>query len=142
VDTRLAIAADILAIQDVDRSLEQRVSDTGVLQAAIAGGRVAIALMGGEVAGYVRWEWFWDRIPYCVFARVQPAHQRSGAGRALYAFVEDGLRGRGCDFWLSSTEEPNDRSLRFHRALGFRLIGALSDLGQESREIFLRKDLA
>lgn len=96
---------------------------------------------GDEVVGYVRWEWFWDRIPYCMLARVKPSHQRRGIGQTLYAQVETALRERGATFWLSSTEEQNERSLLFHRALGFRLIGALSDLGQESRELFLRKDL-
>jgi GNAT superfamily N-acetyltransferase len=140
-DVRGATLADLPAIQDVDRSLDQRVSEKSVLEHAIKGGRVAVALDGDEVSGYLRWEWFWDRVPLCVFVRVRPAHQRTGVGRALYARVEADLTRRDCDFWLSSTEETNDRSLRFHRALGFRLVGALSDLGQDSREIFMRKDL-
>jgi len=139
---RPATLADVPAIQDVDRSLEWPVSEDAVLQLAIEGGRVAVALEGKEVVGYLRWEWLWDHIPLCVFVRVLPPHQRTGLGRALYTHVEADLAARGCDFWLSSTEETNDRSLRFHRALGFRLIGALSDLGQDSREIFMRKDLA
>ena len=140
-DARDATPADIPAIQDVDRSLDQDVSDSEVLQHVIEGGRVVVALDGNEVSGYLRWEWLWDHIPLCIFVRVRPPHQRAGAGRALYAHVEVALARRGCDFWLSSTEETNDRSLRFHRALGFRLIGALSDLGPDSREIFMRKDL-
>ena len=140
-DVRVATLADLPAIQDVDRSLDQRVSTKSVLQHAIEGGRVAVALAGDELSGYLRWEWFWDRVPLCVFVRVRPPHQRTGLGRALYAHVEADLVARGCDFWLSSTEETNDRSLRFHRALGFRLVGALSDLGQDAREIFMRKDL-
>ena len=139
---RAATLADTPAIRAVDRSLDQRVSKKSVLQHAIEGERVSVALDGDKVTAYLRWEWFWDRVPLCVFVRVRPAHQRTGVGRALYAHVEADLARRGCDFWLSSTEETNDRSLRFHRALGFRLVGALSDLGQDAREIFMRKDLA
>ena len=141
-DVRPATLAGIPAIRDVDRSLEWPVSEKAVLEQAIEGGRVAVALEGKEVVGYLCWEWLWDHIPLCVFVRVRPPHQRTGVGRALYAHVEADLAARGCEFWLSSTEETNDLSLRFHRALGFRLIGALSDLGQDSREIFMRKDLA
>ena len=141
-DVRGATLADLPAIQDVDRSLDQRLTKKSVLQHAIEGGRVAVALDGDDVSGYLRWEWFWDLVPLCVFVRVRPSHQRTGVGRALYAHVEADLVRRGCDFWLSSTEETNDRSLRFHRTLGFRLVGALSDLGQDAREIFMRKDLA
>lgn len=141
-EVRPATPAEISAIQDIDSSLDQRLSDEAVLRHAIEGGRLAVALAGAGVSGYLRWEWLWDHVPLCVFVRVRPSHQRTGAGRALYAHVEADLVRRGCDFWLSSTEEINDPSLRFHRALGFRLIGALSDLGQDSREIFMRKDLA
>jgi L-amino acid N-acyltransferase YncA len=138
---RQATLNDILAIQDVDRALEQHVSDEDILRASIEGGRVVVAMDGDEVAGYVRYEWFWDRIPYCMLVRVKPSHQRHGLGRALYEAVEAGLREQGITFWLSSTEEENEGSLRFHRSLGFRPIGALSELDQDSREIFLRKDL-
>lgn len=138
---RHATLDDLSSIQDVDRALEQHVSDEDILRASIEGGRVVVAVDGDDVVGYVRYEWFWDRIPYCMLARVKPSHQRQGFGHALYELVEEGLRERGIPFWLSSTEEDNERSLAFHRALGFRPIGELSDLGQESREIFLRKDL-
>jgi ribosomal protein S18 acetylase RimI-like enzyme len=138
---RLATADDIHAIQDVDRALEQHASDPDILTASIQAGRVVVTVDADKVLGYVRWEWFWDRIPYCMLARVRPSHQRLGVGRMLYEHVEAALRERGIAFWLSSTEEDNERSLRFHRALGFRLIGALSDLDQDSREIFMRKDL-
>ncbi|HEY5624865.1 MAG TPA: GNAT family N-acetyltransferase [Dehalococcoidia bacterium] len=141
-DVRAAKATEIPAIQDVDCSLDQHVSEESALKHAIEGGRVAVTLDGDEVSGYLRWEWLWDHIPLCVFVRVRPSHQRTGVGRALYAHIEADLIARGCDFWLSSTEETNDRSLRFHRALGFSLIGALINLGQDSREIFMRKDLA
>ena len=141
-DVRGATLADTSAIQDIDRSLDQHLSDETVIQHAIESGRVAVALDGDELSGYLRWEWLWDHIPLCLFVRVRTSRQRTGVGRALYAYVEADLAGRGCEFWLSSSEETNDRSLRFHRALGFRLIGALSDLGQDAREIFMRKDLA
>jgi GNAT superfamily N-acetyltransferase len=142
MSVRSATQGDLSAIQAVDRALDQHVSDPEILRASIEGGRVVVAVDGDEVVGYVRWEWFWDRIPYCMLARVRPPHQRLGVGRALYEHVEAGLRELGATFWLSSTEEQNERSLRFHRALGFRLIGALSDLDQESRELFMRKDLS
>lgn len=141
-EIRPATPADISAIHEIDRSLDQTASERSLLQHSIQGGRVVVALAGEEVSAYLRWEWLWDHIPLCAFVRVRPAYQRTGAGRALYAHVEADLVRRGCEFWLSSTEETNDPSLRFHRALGFRLIGALSDLGQDSREIFMRKDLA
>ena len=44
-------------------------------------------------------------------------------------------------FWLSSTEETNEISRRFHEALGFRRIGALVELGQDVPEVFYLRDI-
>ncbi len=76
------------------------------------------------MVGYVRWDYFWDSIPLCLMARVKAEHQRRGLGRLLYERIEDTFRRSGCPFWLSSTEETNEDSQRFHEALGFRPIGS------------------
>ena len=112
-----------------------------VLGPAIDSGRVLVAEDDGEVPAYLRWEWFWDTMPLCLTVRVLAEHRRRGIGRALYSAAEEAFRAGGATFWLSSTEETNERSLRFHKALGFRRIGALSELGQDVREVFMRKDL-
>jgi len=72
---------------------------------------------------------------------VHPDHRRRGIGRRLYQHIEDGFRRAGGAFWLSSTEEDNERSRRFHEALGFRRIGALEELGQDVPEVFYRKEI-
>jgi ribosomal protein S18 acetylase RimI-like enzyme len=130
------------ALQALDRLFAgPRHSDQLFLD-AIADGRMAVAeVEGGGVVGYVRWEYFWDTIPLCLAVCVQPQHQRRGIGRRLYEHIEDGFRRAGHTFWLSSTEETNDISKRFHEALGFRRIGALKELGQDVPEVFYRKDL-
>jgi ribosomal protein S18 acetylase RimI-like enzyme len=73
--------------------------------------------------------------------RVHPEHQRRGVGRALCAHLDQHLADMHCGFLLSSTEEDNERSLLFHKALGFREIGHLAELEQPVREVFLRRDL-
>jgi len=109
---------------------------------AISDGNVAVAEDdSGDLAGYVRWDYFWDTIPLCLTVCVRREHQRRGIGRRLCEHVETDFRQAGRAFWLSSTEETNERSLLFHEALGFRRIGTLGELGQDVGEIFLRKDL-
>lgn len=112
-----------------------------ILGRAIHAGRLLVAAEDGTVLAYLRWDLFWDHIPLCLTVRVRAEHQRSGIGRALYGLAEEGFRRRGLAFWLSSTEESNERSRLFHEALGFRPIGTLNELGQDAGEVFLRKDL-
>jgi L-amino acid N-acyltransferase YncA len=148
VKLRLAAAGDVEGIEGIDGALELESYDRARVRQAIEEGRVVVAedspssslRASGEVVGYVRWGWFWEKLPYCMIARVTPSHQGRGIGRALYEMVEERLREAGYQFWLSSTEADNERSLAFHAALGFRRIGALSELGQEEDEVFLRKD--
>jgi L-amino acid N-acyltransferase YncA len=112
-----------------------------LFESAIAGGKVTVVeAEEGAVVGYVRWEYFWDTIPLCLTVRVHPDHRRRGLGRGLYQHVDNVFRREGREFWLSSTEETNDISKRFHEALGFRRIGALESLGQDVPEVFYRKD--
>ena len=133
---------DLPGIERVDLALENH-SHGDAVSRAIAEGKVAVAEGEEGIAGYVRWEHFWDTIPYCTTARVAPDHQRRGLGRRLYEHVEERFRAAGIGFWLSSTEETNERSQRFHEALGFRPIGQLRELDQDVMpELFYRKDLS
>jgi len=141
VAVRLATPGDIPAIEAIDRALGMASEKRPIVERAITEGRVVVADDGGTVAGYVRWSWFWEKVPFSTLARIHPDYQHHGHGRALYAAIEAHLRPRGHRFWLSSTEEDNTRSRAFHAALGFREIGALSELDQDVREVFLRKDL-
>ena len=138
---RPATRHHLAGITAVDAAVVGDRHDEGVLGPAIDAGRVLVAEESGGVLAYLRWEAFWDTIPLCLTVRVRPERQRRGIGRALYGAAEEAFRAAGAAFWLSSTEETNERSLLFHEALGFRRIGTLHELGQDAGEVFLRKDL-
>ena len=131
---------DIPHLETVDRQFEDH-SHLDLLQRAVGEGRVVVAELGDGIVGYVLWGYFWDMIPMSIMARVLEPHRRRGLGRRLYEAVERDLRRRGCTFWLSSTDETNENSQRFHESCGFRRIGALAELGQGVREVFYRKDI-
>jgi ribosomal protein S18 acetylase RimI-like enzyme len=139
---REANADDVGAIQAIDRLFIGTPTSAEVLRKAVAEGKVAVADSDQGLAGYVRWDHFWDTIPLCLMVRVRPEHQRRGVGRQLFRCVEETFRQRGHTFWLSSTDETNENSQRFHESYGFRQIGALAELGQDVREIFYRKDIS
>ena len=133
---------DLPAIREIDLLFEGHPHAAGVLWRATADGRIVLAESAqGGVVGYVRWDYFWDTIPFRLTARVKPDHQRRGVGRRLCERIEDTFRWSGCRFWLSSTEETNENSRRFHESIGFRPIGKLAELGQDVPEIFYRKDI-
>ena len=138
---RPARAGDVEALQALDRLFAGPRHPNELLLRAVSEGKVAVAQSSEGVVGYVRWDYFWDNIPLCLTVCVKLEHQRRGIGRRLYEHIEDGFRQAGCAFWLSSTEEDNERSRLFHESLGFRRIGALEELGQDAPEVFYRKDI-
>lgn len=137
---RLGQPKDVPHLETVDLQFEDH-SHLDLLQRAVGEGRVVVAELDGGIVGYVLWGYFWDMIPMSIMARVLEPHRRRGLGRQLYEAVERDLRRRGHSFWLSSTEETNEGSQRFHEALGFRPIGKLVELAQDVPEIFYRKDI-
>jgi len=138
---RDAVASDVAALQALDGLFSGSRHSEALFRKAIAAGKVAVAESSDGVVGYVRWDYFWDDIPLCLTVCVKPEHQRRGIGRRLYQHIEDGFRRAGRAFWLSSTEEDNERSRLFHEGFGFRRIGALEELGQDVPEVFYRKDI-
>jgi phosphinothricin acetyltransferase len=141
VKVRAALPEDMPGIRAVDEALGQGTGHPDELLRAIEDGRVVVAEEDGALSGYVWWSRVWDVIPLSTLARVHPEYHRRGVGRAMYAHLESELAAAGWKFWLSSTEEDNERSRAFHAAVGFREIGTVAELGQPQREVFLRKDL-
>lgn len=64
---------------------------------------------------------------------VDPAHRRSGVGRALVEAAERWMRSRGCTEAASDADLANDVSHRAHGALGYSEVG---------RAVLFRKTLA
>jgi ribosomal protein S18 acetylase RimI-like enzyme len=140
---RQARPEDVRAAQEIDLLFVKTPNPAKALRKATDEGKMLVAeSAAGEVVAYVRWDYFWDTIPLCITLNVKPEHQRRGLGRRLMQHIETDFRDKGSAFWLSSTEETNENSQRFHERCGFRRIGALADLGQDVREIFYRKDIS
>jgi L-amino acid N-acyltransferase YncA len=138
---RAATREDLPGIVAVEEAVIGDRHGDEVLARAIDASHVLVAEADGAILAYLRWETFWDTMPLCLTVRVLAGHRRRGIGRTLYGAAEEAFRATGAAFWLSSTEESNERSLLFHEAVGFRHIGTLHELGQDAGEIFLRKDL-
>ena len=87
----------------------------------------------GAVAGYAyaaphneRWAYRWSVNTAIYISR---AHQRRGAGRALYTTLFDLLRHLGYYKAVAGITVPNPASVGLHEAMGFELVGVYRDIG-------------
>ncbi|MDA2809582.1 GNAT family N-acetyltransferase [Nocardiopsis sp. RSe5-2] len=64
---------------------------------------------------------------YVHFAGVAPEHRRSGLAGELYRRFTDAARAQGRSVVRAITSPANERSIAFHRAIGFTVTGPHKD---------------
>ncbi len=88
---------------------------------------------GGRILGYANGSVHRSKPAYrwSVETTVYTARdaQRGGIGRALYRELLDLLRQQGYHAAFAGIALPNDKSVGFHEAMGFRYIGTFPEIG-------------
>ena len=109
------------------------------LRASLAAGRVLVAYEGGHFAGWMRWNLFWDEIPFLNMLFLLEPYRGQGLGRALMAEWEARMRAQGYERVMTSTQ-ANEYAQHFYRRLGYADIGAFA-LPGDPLELIFAKDL-
>ena len=101
-----------------------------------------IARMNGEPVGCLRFGLLWSMIPFIEVIWVEDRFQRRGIGRELVCCLEDHARSKRQKIIMSSSQADEPDAQAFHRSIGFRDAGALSDMRplQSVTEVFFVKN--
>ena len=102
-----------------------------------------VLLRDGVPVGILRWNLFWDSIPFCTLLYVEESARRRGCGRKLMAHWEEEMRSAGYGLVMTSTQ-VDETAQHFYRKLGYRDSGGLllNEPGYEQpMELFLTKPL-
>lgn len=138
-------ADDAIQIRVADRRDTSFLADNDdhvrpdVLADLLDAGRVSVAHAGERSVGWLRWNLFWDEIPFMNLLFVLAADRRRGIGTRLVAAWETAVRVDGHRMVTTSTRADEDAQ-HFYRKHGWVDCGSLLLPGEPS-EIFLRKDL-
>lgn len=103
-----------------------------------------VLLENGRPAGLLRWNFFWDQIPFCSLLFVEEPLRGRGCGGALMGRWESDMAARGLRVLMTSTQ-ADESAQHFYRRLGYRDAGCLLFPVQSLRqpaELFLMKELA
>lgn len=109
--------------------LKKKISDKNIL----------IAEKNGEFAGWLRYNLFWDEMPFMNMLFVIEKFRGTGIGRELVRNWEKMMSEQGYKFLLTSTQ-ANEYSQHFYRKLGYSDLGGFFPFGEEY-EIILGKRL-
>lgn len=131
---RYAAENDFESLARLDRHISP-----GELRNAINLQRVIILEDGGGLAGWLRYNLFWDNTPFMNLLYVLGGKRGQGLGWKLVEHWENEMRSLGYGEVLTSTLS-NERAQFFYRKHGYKDCGSLL-LPGEPLEIILRKSL-
>ena len=89
--------------------------------------------------GILRYNLFWDNVPFCTLLIICEQYRGRGFGRALMNFWETEMRRLGYTWVLVSTQS-DEAAQHFYRKLNYIDCGRL-DAPAQAPELFLRKDV-
>lgn len=105
-------------------------------------GEYLVAERNGQPVGFLRWSWFWGKIPYIDMIRVEPSFQRTGIGTLLLDHLQKSLIRQGVQMLMTSCESGEQEPLDWHLGNGFTKVGEIEfPAVQNSSEVFLAKGL-
>ncbi|GAB4119699.1 MAG: GNAT family N-acetyltransferase [Roseiflexaceae bacterium] len=137
LDIGLARADEVAQLASYDQHLP-----ADLLAAKIAQGHILVARLDGStgpIVGMLRYNYFWDTIPFMNMLMVRSDLRGQGIGTHLVAAWETSMRAAGATWVLTSTL-ANERGQFLYRKLGYHDCGGLL-LPNEPLEILLRKVL-
>ena len=89
----------------------------------VEAGECYIVEWNGAPGGLLRWNRFWDEVPFCTLLYIDEKLRGQGLGRALVRRWEADMRALGHGMAMTSTQSDEDAQ-HFWRALGYRDTGS------------------
>ena len=89
---------------------------------------ILVSHLDSKVVGYVRFAYFWSKIPIIEIIWVEESRRRRGIGREFIKFLEGICRERNSPILLSSSQADEPAPQAWHRHMGFKDSGVLVNL--------------
>jgi len=117
--------------------------DRPLFERKAGAGECYVAEADGGIVGLLRWNLFWDSVPFCTLLLVAEGHRGRGLGKALMARWEADMRAQGHGMAMTSTQ-ADETAQSFYRKLLWRDAGGfvVEVPGYEQPfELILTKDI-
>ena len=135
MEIRYAKSDDIEIISEYDGHISKE-----ELKNSIAMKRLILLFIDGKFEGWLRFNLFWDNIPFMNLLFILEGKRGKGFGKKLVEFWEHEMSKQGYKFVLTSTQSDEEAQF-FYRKLGYTDKGALV-LPDEPLEIILYKNVS
>ena len=135
MEIRLAKREDLAQILRYDRHIPE-----ANLRRCLEVGQVDALCDGEKIVGVLRYNLFWQSIPFLDLLYLDESYRGKGWGSRMMANWEEAMKHMGyCHVMLSTQEDETAKF--FYEKIGYRRIGAFLPPEQEADEIMYLKEL-
>jgi len=96
---------------------------------------VYVVEINGKIIGWLRYNLFWDKIPFMNMIYFLEEYRNMGIGKKLANYWEKEMKQKGYDNILTSTQS-NEEAQHFYRKLGYKEIGGFKYFDEPYEIIF------
>ncbi|MCL2593041.1 MAG: GNAT family N-acetyltransferase [Defluviitaleaceae bacterium] len=114
---RFADNNDYLWLCEHDKYISKK-----ILKNKIDNKEVYVVEINGKITGWLRYNLFWDNIPFMNMIYLLEEFQQMGIGKKLARHWEEEMKQKGYTNILTSTQS-NEEAQHFYRKLGYKEIG-------------------
>jgi ribosomal protein S18 acetylase RimI-like enzyme len=105
------------------------------LKIKILNKEVYVVEINSEIIGWLRYNLFWDNIPFMNMICYLEEYRNKGIGRLLNNYWEKEMKQKGFDNILTSTQS-NEEAQHFYRKIGYKEIGGFKYFNDPYEIIF------
>ena len=109
-----------------------------VCEESIKNNRIIVLIIDGSFAGWLRWNLFWDEIPFMNMLYVLEEYRGKGYGAQLVEFWENEMIKLGYDKVMTSSQ-ANEFAQHFYRKLGYQDAGSFFSFCNDLEIIFTKE---
>jgi ribosomal protein S18 acetylase RimI-like enzyme len=96
--------------------------DKHISENKIENKEVYIAVENGTIIGWLRYNLFWDSVPFMNMIYFLEEYRKKGIGKRLVKYWEEDMKQKGYNNVLTSTQS-NEEAQHFYRKIGYIEIG-------------------
>lgn len=133
IEIRYATMADKEILLSRDSHIKE-----SVWEETIKNNREIIMLVDGKFAGWLRWNLFWDEIPFMNMLYLLEEYRGKGYGTQMVEFWESEMIKRGYDKVITSSQ-ANESAQHFYRKLGYRDAGGFFPFCNDFEIVFTKE---
>jgi GNAT superfamily N-acetyltransferase len=130
---KLAAASDIAILAEHDKHIS-----LDVLSRKVMNEEMYIAYEGTTFIGWLRYNLFWDNMPFMNMLYILAEYRGIGIGKRLVQFWERNMKSQGHKTLMTSTQQ-NETAQHFYEHLGYRAVGGFMQPNNEYEIVFMKK---